>query len=139
MSLRLSHEHILLSSTEPSPRPMSARAFRFYKGIYPFLAVITLSTLFLFVLHPVWWPLSLTIYLAIILVALTSIVRNHARDTLYICRACGDQFTITPWQDLIRPHTLTQKLLKCPRCQQKTWAIVRERVQREESARSLYS
>jgi DNA-directed RNA polymerase subunit RPC12/RpoP len=118
---------------------MSPPAVRLYKGIYPFLAVIALSTLFLFVLHPIWWPLSLTIYLALILVALTRLVWNHARDTVYICRACGDQFTITPWQDLFSPNTLTQKLLRCPRCQQKTWAIVRERIQREESAGSMYS
>jgi DNA-directed RNA polymerase subunit RPC12/RpoP len=65
----------------------------------------------------VWFPAVplLTIYL---------IVRWHHRNTAYRCPACGNEFEIGFFQDLLAPHAFTKYNLVCPRCSERNWAKV---------------
>ncbi|MBC7264604.1 MAG: zinc ribbon domain-containing protein [Chloroflexi bacterium] len=65
---------------------------------------------------------------ALILVSLLLLVAWHARAFAYRCRDCGHEFQISLWTDLLSPHGLSKgggwKYLRCPKCGQRTMAIV---------------
>ncbi len=56
--------------------------------------------------------------------SLVILVRGHAARTLYRCPACGHEFKITPLTDILSPHTLTTKYLRCPSCGRRKWIPV---------------
>lgn len=63
-----------------------------------------------------------------VVIILTLLVRWHARTTGYRCPGCGKEFAISSWADLLSPHMLTTKYVKCPKCGRREWmaALVRE-------------
>lgn len=60
-------------------------------------------------------------------IILTLLVRWHARTTGYRCPDCGHQFGISAWADLLSPHMLTTKYVKCPECGRRGWMEARMR------------
>lgn len=67
-------------------------------------------------------------FIVIVAVALYVLVRWHAGVTAYRCAACGHEFTISTTTDLISPHMIDTKYLKCPACHRRSWAKVLMRV-----------
>lgn len=63
-------------------------------------------------------------FIVIVAVALFMLVRWHAATTAYRCAACGHEFTISTTTDLISPHMVATKYLKCPECNRRSWAQV---------------
>lgn len=63
-------------------------------------------------------------FIAIVAVALFMLVRWHAATTAYRCATCGHEFTISTTTDLISPHMMETKYLKCPACSRRSWAKV---------------
>lgn len=56
--------------------------------------------------------------------SLLLLVRRHASCTAYRCSSCGHDFEISTLTDLISPHVLGKKYLKCRLCGQRGWARV---------------
>lgn len=52
------------------------------------------------------------------------LVRWHARNTAYRCGECDWEFEISFFTDFISPHIPNKKYLKCPHCNEKTWAEI---------------
>lgn len=52
------------------------------------------------------------------------LVRWHANSTVYRCAACNHEFGIAVFTDLISPHLLSRKYLKCPQCSKRSWATI---------------
>lgn len=52
---------------------------------------------------------------------LTLLVRWHAATTGYRCPGCGREFRISAWADMVSPHMLTTKYVKCPECGRRAW------------------
>ncbi|MDH7576965.1 MAG: hypothetical protein QHH75_03875 [Bacillota bacterium] len=48
------------------------------------------------------------------------LVRWHARSTAYICPKCSHFFMISVAEDFLSPHMMDKKLLKCPKCREKS-------------------
>lgn len=59
--------------------------------------------------------------------ALTWIVRWHARRAAYRCTKCGSVFTISAFVDFTSPHYPGHKHLRCPDCEQRSWCEELER------------
>jgi DNA-directed RNA polymerase subunit RPC12/RpoP len=59
---------------------------------------------------------------------LAGLVRWHAATTGYRCPECGRGFIISAWADLLSPHMLTTKYVKCPGWGRRAWmeALIRE-------------
>jgi DNA-directed RNA polymerase subunit RPC12/RpoP len=104
------------------------KSIQHYPALFVFLAAVACATALFAFFFRLWWPFSLLLYLAILGASLTILVRSHSRDTNYSCRACDTRFEISPWQDFISPHTLTQKYLKCPHCGARSWATIHEKL-----------
>jgi len=68
------------------------------------------------------------VVLVVLVGGLPFLVVWHARTYAYRCRNCGHEFEISPWVDLISPHGLGKeggwKYLRCPKCGQRTRAMV---------------
>ena len=82
-----------------------------------FTAVIVIAGILLASRHPMGFAL-----LACAL--LLALVRWHAANFAYRCPACGNEFEISTFKDLISPHTPTTKYLRCPKCTHRSWASV---------------
>jgi len=65
--------------------------------------------------HPLW-------VVSIPMVLLLLLVYWHARDTAYRCPRCRNEFEISMLRDLVSPHMLTTKYLRCPGCGKRSWA-----------------
>jgi DNA-directed RNA polymerase subunit RPC12/RpoP len=52
------------------------------------------------------------------------LVRWHAANFAYQCPACGNEFEISTLQDLISPHMLSTKYLRCPACGKRDWTSI---------------
>lgn len=50
------------------------------------------------------------------------LVHWHAARTTYLCPECQSQFKISTLRDLLSPHMLTTKYLRCPACDRLVWA-----------------
>jgi len=62
--------------------------------------------------------------IGIALISLYLLVDWHARNSAYICKNCGREFTLTTGEDFVSPQGLSTKYAKCPHCRQRTWATV---------------
>lgn len=87
-----------------------------------FVIVVVLSGA---VILPQVWPLGLVMWLVVVGAALFLLVRWHADSTIYHCAACGHDFVISTWTDLMSPHKPEAKYLRCPECGVRDWAEVR--------------
>ncbi|MDD1776198.1 MAG: zinc-ribbon domain-containing protein [Candidatus Methanomethylicus sp.] len=86
--------------------------------LVPFVAVIALTA---FPLGSMAWPIGFLLWIALVFGMLLLLVRWHAKNTLYHCPNCGNDFEISPVADLISPHGTANggwTYLRCPRCQQ---------------------
>lgn len=54
--------------------------------------------------------------------ALLIVVRWHSATTAYRCNVCGNEFELSTLQDLFAPHMVTTKYVRCPVCNERTWA-----------------
>jgi hypothetical protein len=63
-------------------------------------------------------PFYLLIFLLLFL-----LIYFHSKNTAYICKNCNHEFEISFRQDLTSMHTPGKKLLKCPECLYKDYAI----------------
>lgn len=89
-----------------------------------FIAVITIGAIFLL-------PADLYVWFIILAGSLFLLVRWHAKNFAYRCFKCGNEFEISIFTDFISPHGLGKgggwKYLKCPRCHQRSKAIIIKR------------
>jgi len=83
-------------------------------------AGLVVAGLFLGRTHPL-------VFLGAALVVLFLLVRWNAGATAYICQSCGREFTLTPVQDFLSPHTFDSKYSRCPHCGQRSWNRTRVR------------
>lgn len=67
------------------------------------------------------------VFIIAALIVLFLLVRWNAGTTAYLCENCGQEFTLTPLQDLLSPHTLASKYARCPHCGQRNWNQARVR------------
>ena len=70
------------------------------------------------------WPF---VVIAVNVTGLFFLVRWHAARAAYRCPACGREFTVSPWIDFLSPHTIGEKLLRCPSCRESSWCIETDR------------
>jgi len=70
--------------------------------------------------HPV-------VFIGAALVVVFLLVRWNAGATAYVCANCGQEFTLTPLQDFLSPHTPGSKYARCPQCGQRNWNQARVR------------
>ncbi len=63
--------------------------------------------------------------------AISAVVRWHARNVAYRCGSCREVFTIGPLVDFTSPHFPGRKHLRCPRCGKRSWC---EELDRQEAA-----
>ena len=61
------------------------------------------------------------VFLGAALVVLFLLVRWNASTTAYICENCGQEFTLSAFQDFLSPHTLDSKYARCPHCGERNW------------------
>lgn len=66
--------------------------------------------------------IGLALFLTITVVSLVLLVSWHSKTTAYICKKCNEKFVIGFLTDLLSPHTINKKYLKCPHCRKRTWA-----------------
>ncbi len=73
---------------------------------------------------PVAWSVRLLIWLmlATLLGIALAIVKVHAGTARYRCGRCGSELSISSVVDLLSPHLLDRKLLKCGTCGKRSWA-----------------
>lgn len=67
------------------------------------------------------------VFLGAALIVLFLLVRWNASTTAYLCQSCGQEFTLTPLQDFLSPHTPGSKYARCPHCGQRSWNQARVR------------
>jgi DNA-directed RNA polymerase subunit RPC12/RpoP len=103
-------------------RPVS-RSDRRKTALYllAFVIVVVLSGA---VILPQVWPMGLFLWLVVVGATLFLLVRWHSSSTVYYCAACGHDFVISTWTDLMAPHKPGAKLLTCPECGTRDWAEV---------------
>ncbi|ABN52920.1 MAG: hypothetical protein GX889_08270 [Clostridiales bacterium] len=61
------------------------------------------------------------IFVSIALIGLILLVVMHSRRAVYTCIECKKEFKISPVIDLISPHNVDKKYLKCPYCGKRGW------------------
>jgi DNA-directed RNA polymerase subunit RPC12/RpoP len=73
---------------------------------------------------PVSWPVRLVIWLMLVTMVgiALAIVKVHAGTAVYRCGRCGSDIRISSVTDLLSPHVLEKKLLKCRKCRKRVWA-----------------
>lgn len=74
-----------------------------------------------------YWPIGLIIWLLFVTLALFLGVQWHSRNFAYNCSLCGHVFEISVFTNLISPHFLTKKYLRCPSCNKRMWADIVKR------------
>jgi DNA-directed RNA polymerase subunit RPC12/RpoP len=62
--------------------------------------------------------------ICIAIAGLLLLVTWHSKHFAYICKSCGNKFTLSALEDLISPQGVTTKYAKCPKCNKRTWARV---------------
>jgi len=67
---------------------------------------------------------GIIVWLVIAAGSMYLLVRWHANSTAYRCAACGHEFVISVFTDLISPHFFSKKYLKCPQCDKRSWATI---------------
>jgi DNA-directed RNA polymerase subunit RPC12/RpoP len=68
--------------------------------------------------------MGLFLWLVVVAATLFLLVRWHSSSTVYHCAACGHDFVISTWTDLMAPHKPGAKLLTCPECGTRDWTEV---------------
>ena len=86
-----------------------------YLGFLSLMAAIFVSTS---------WPVRILIWLMLVTMVgiALAIVKVHADTALYRCPDCDNEVRISSTTDLLSPHILDKKLLKCKRCGRRVWA-----------------
>ena len=85
--------------------------------LIPFIATIVITAI---ILTPFSWPVGFLIWIVLVMGMLLLLVRWHARNTIYHCPNCGNNFEISAFEDLVSPHGTANgswTYLRCPRCQ----------------------
>ena len=67
-----------------------------------------------------WWTILISSILFVTLLIATCIV--YFSNAEFICTKCNKQFKPSIGQGLMAVHTATRRYLKCPHCQEKSWA-----------------
>lgn len=67
-------------------------------------------------------PLSVPLYFIVLIFVIYILILWHSRTIAYHCKNCQHEFEITFWQDLFSAHLPTRKYIKCPKCEERTWA-----------------
>lgn len=93
-------------------------------AIYLILCLILLSVPFVIFVPEARFSSVMAILVLLMSGSLVILVRGHAARTLYRCPDCGHEFKITPLTDILSPHTLTTKYLRCPSCGRRKWIPV---------------
>ena len=91
------------------------------------MIVVALAVGGLFVVGLKLGPTHPLVFIGAVLVVLFLLVRWNSGSTAYLCQSCGREFSLTPWQDLLSPHTPTSKYARCPHCGQRSWNHARVR------------
>ncbi len=60
-------------------------------------------------------------FILVALVGLIILVLMHAKRAVYTCINCNKEFKISPIIDLVSPHNMNTKYLKCPHCGKRSW------------------
>lgn len=80
----------------------------------------------------VWVPITMiSIAFSIIIVAVVAGIIIEVKAGYYKCRACGKTFIPTTSQGVWSMHMMRTRYIKCPHCQQRSWA---KKVVAEETA-----
>ena len=72
---------------------------------------------------PAYWY----IWGALVVGGVLLVVNWHARNFAYRCGRCGQAFAISTLTDLTSPNGMTRKYLKCPKCRERSWAVIIKR------------
>ncbi|MGG7178441.1 hypothetical protein ACQPU1_12640 [Clostridium paraputrificum] len=64
---------------------------------------------------------GIVIFILIALFGLIILVLMHSKRAIYTCKHCNKEFKISAVIDLISPHKLDKKYLKCPHCGKLDW------------------
>ena len=67
-----------------------------------------------------WWTILVSAILFAILFILTCVI--YFPNAEFICAKCNKQFKPTVSTSLLAIHTPTRRYLRCPYCNQKSWA-----------------
>lgn len=94
-------------------------------AIYLILCLILLSIPFVILVPEARLSSIMAVLVLMMSGSLVILVRGHAARTLYRCPGCAHEFKITPLTDILSPHTLTTKYLRCPACGKRRWIPVR--------------
>jgi len=77
------------------------------------------------ILIPMAGSVGFVVWLALFVSgSLFLLVRWHAINTAYRCPACGYEFEISVFTDLVSLQVPNKKYLKCPKCGKRNWATV---------------
>ncbi|MBI5021844.1 MAG: hypothetical protein HZB59_10450 [Ignavibacteriales bacterium] len=86
------------------------------------LLVTTTLAISAYLMALILWPVGFIAWLIIgVGGMLFFIVRQHARNTVYRCVDCGNEFKISALIDFFSPHTPNSKYLNCPKCNERRW------------------
>lgn len=64
---------------------------------------------------------GIIVFIIIALVGLIVLVLMHSKRAIYTCIECKREFKISLVIDLISPHNVYKKYLKCPYCGKRGW------------------
>lgn len=67
-----------------------------------------------------WWTILVSSIIFIALLVLTCVL--YFPNAEFICTKCDKQFKPKVGASLMAVHTITRRYLKCPHCNQKSWA-----------------
>lgn len=98
------------------------------KTLYIISAILTILSLaglcFAVVLtehnHTNWWTILVSSILFTALLILTCVI--YFPNAEFICNKCNKQFKPTVSASIMGMHTTTRRFLRCPHCNQKSWA-----------------
>jgi len=106
-----------------------------------FIAIIICGIIFLI---PFQYPFGFIICLFLVVgMGLYLLVRWHAKTTAYICPNCEHTFAVSTLTDLLSPHTINKKVLRCPSCGESSWCkavsieAVKEKIEKVEEIKEL--
>jgi DNA-directed RNA polymerase subunit RPC12/RpoP len=86
------------------------------------LLVTTTLAISAYLMALIFWPIGFIAWLIIgVGGMLFFIVRQHARNSVYRCVECSNEFNISALADFFSPHTPNSKYLKCPKCYKQRW------------------
>ena len=98
------------------------------KTLYIISSVLTILSLVGFVISAIllennpklWWTMLISTIIFVLLFVLTCIA--YFPNAEFICKKCNKQFKPTFNACLWAIHTPTRRYLKCPHCNEKSWA-----------------